>query len=51
MTSERLLQLHPLESGDRPLSNDLATVLAVLQQGTATPVHRAFVASLQPTLP
>ncbi|UIE39130.1 Uma2 family endonuclease [Leptodesmis sichuanensis] len=38
-------------AGDRLLSNDLATVLAVLQQGTATPAHRAFVASLQLTLP
>ncbi|WNZ25308.1 Uma2 family endonuclease [Leptolyngbya sp. NK1-12] len=37
-------------AGDRLLSNDLATVLAVLQQGTATPEHQAFVAALQPPL-
>lgn len=33
-------------AGDRLLSNDLAAVLMVLQQGIATPEHRAFVASL-----
>lgn len=38
-------------AGDRLLSNDLAAVLMVLQQSIATPEHRAFVASLQPTLP
>ncbi|MBF2046004.1 MAG: Uma2 family endonuclease [Leptolyngbya sp. IPPAS B-1204] len=38
-------------AGDRLLSNDLATVLAVLQQGIATPEHQAFVAALQSAVP
>jgi len=34
-------------AGSHLLANDLATVLAVLQQGIATPEHQAFVAALQ----
>lgn len=34
-------------AGDRLLENNLAQVLAILQQGIATPDHQAFVASLQ----
>lgn len=38
-------------AGSHLLVNDLATVLAVLQQGIATPEHQAFVASLQQAAP
>ncbi|HIK40603.1 hypothetical protein [Thermoleptolyngbya sp. M55_K2018_002] len=51
MTSERLLQLPLLESGDRLFAKGLAAVLVALRWGIAISEHQAFVASFQQAAP